>query len=265
MRRVRILAFLISASAFAASAMAQATPKGMGVLGPEGANILMISQAPGVQTELKMTDKQKTDLFEVVKDAQMKGADLMRASMMGGPGNPQAMMAEFLKFRQENEKAVAKILEPKQTERLAQIVYRVEGPLSIARQEVSAKLKLSPKQYQQVQDAVDQWRMAQRQLGFVVRQAAANGQFDPGQFAEMRKQVGVVREAASKQIGKVLTQKQRESFDELLGEPFDLTKIDPTLAEDKPSEGPAPSPAKSKNSRTKKTGNPKGEDKTSGR
>jgi hypothetical protein len=39
-----------------------------------------------------------------------------------------------------------------------------------------------------------------------------------------------LRDAAAQQIGRILNSKQKDAFNKMLGEPFDIAKIDPQLA-----------------------------------
>ncbi len=238
------------------------------VLGPEGANVLLVIQAPAVQEELKLTAEQKTEVFDIYKEMTMKGADLFRASVLGGANDPEALFAAWSRFRQENEKAVGEVLKPKQTERLQQIVYRIEGPLSVSRPEVSARIKVKPDQYERISQIVNEWRLGQRQVVALARQATLMGQADAAQGPALRRQAAMIRDTASGRIGAILSKGQKDAFNALLGEPFDLAKIDPSLAEppsSAASKGSATPSSKSKSSRSKKKSEAKAPDDPGGR
>ena len=148
-------------------------------------------------------------------------------------------MEAGLRLRQETDQAVAKILDPKQKERLDQIALRVEGPLAVARPEVAAKLRLNPTQNEYVQGIMMQMR---QQLFMGISQGAASGQFDPGQVRMLATRL---REGAVGEIGKVLDRKQKNAFNKLLGEPFDISKIESEAASAVPAAAP-PADASSK-------------------
>ena len=137
-------------------------------------------------------------------------------------------MAAGMQFRQENEAAAAKILQPEQKERVDQIMLQIEGPLAVIRPEVAAKLNMTPKQSQQAQMTVMQMGQAVRQM--LMAQAASGVNPALGAAGLPRESLTKLRGAATQQLGRVLDAKQKFQFNKLLGDPFDLAKIDPELA-----------------------------------
>jgi hypothetical protein len=208
---------------------------------PGGVNVVLIVLAPAVQQELKLTDAQKNQVYELSRDAGRKSRDLWQSVFQAGGANPQALMLAGSRMRQENDRAVSQILQPDQKERANQIVLRVEGPLAVARPEIASKLGLSPAQTQQIQATLFQMMQAQRE--FVMASAANANQTgipDPRQGAMARARMNQLRESAGQQIGRILNSKQKAAFNKLLGEPFDITKIDPDLP--RPAAAAAASP-----------------------
>jgi hypothetical protein len=202
-----------------------------GLVGPQGGvNPVMILLAPAVQTELKLDEGQKTKVFELARDAARRSREMIQSRMFNGGSNPQALFAAGARLRQENDRAAAAILKPEQKERVDQIVLQAEGPLAVFRQEVASKLGLSPVQNRQIQATVFQMVQAGAML-----QAGAGGV--PGQGMD-RSGRARLRDAAGQQIGRILTAKQRDAFNKMRGEPFDLSKIDPELA--RPAAAPNP-------------------------
>lgn len=156
--------------------------------------------------------------------------------MMVMGGNPQAATMSMMRLRQETDQAIGKILDTKQKERLNQIVLQAEGPLAVARPEIARQLRLNDTQNEYVQTVMMQMR---RQLVFTVRQSAANGQFNP---AQMRVVASKLRQSAVQEVSKVIDRKQKVAFNKMLGEPFDLNKLDSETAAVDPS---IPPPAES--------------------
>jgi hypothetical protein len=214
------------------------TPDGPGMPGAEAGvpgqtNILMIVIAPAVQQELKLDEDQKTRIFELAREGQKKARDLFQAALRGGgEGNPQALMAAGAQLRQENERAVSKILKPNQKERVDQILLQVDGPLAVSRPEIGKKIGLSQSQTQKVQLTMMQMMQAQRQMFLAARFGGngGNGMPEADQLAAWRAAMSKLRDDATRQLARILNAKQREAFNDLLGEPFDLAKIDPALA-----------------------------------
>jgi hypothetical protein len=180
----------------------------------------MILLAPSVQKELKLNEEQKTKVYNFARTASQKHRDLMQKMMFGGNANPQAMMQASWQVRQENDKAIAQILEPKQKERLDQIVLQHEGPLAVARPEIAAKLRLNETQQEYVQGILVEMR---RELMMSIRQSMATGQYSPAQGRELSAQL---RKQAVMDISQVIDAKQKKNFNSMLGAPFDLTKLE---------------------------------------
>jgi hypothetical protein len=201
---------------------------------PGGLHPIVVLMAPAVQEELKLTEPQKTQVFELAREASRKSRELYQSAFRSGNFNAQALMAAGARMRQENERASNQILNPDQRERINQIMLRVEGPLAVARPEIAEKLGLTSEQHQQVRVTLMQMMMAQREI---LQGGAGNpeGLTGQGVDAPMRTAAGRIREAASQQIGRILNSKQKAAFNKMLGDPFDVAKIDPELARSTPA------------------------------
>ncbi len=139
------------------------------------------------------------------------------------------MFAARERYHDEGTQAAATILTPEQQERLEQIFLRIEGPIAVARREVARKLGLSDKQARQVRAIVLEMLLTQERArqyfnhghgGYSSERERADGR-------RLRAEAGVL-------IGRVLSKEQKAAFDAMLGEPFDLSRLDP--------EYPAPPP-----------------------
>jgi hypothetical protein len=265
MRRIEIgfgfgLALALLLTVPKALAQAPQPPAAGGLAGPGGGmggmpaaaggnSLIMILMAPAVQQELKLSDDQKNKIFELAREAARKSREFYQSMIQSGGGNPQALLMAGSRLRQENEKAAAQILSADQQKRAEQIHRRVEGPLAVSRPEIAQELGLKREQIQMVQVTMMQMMQAQRQLlqqgggaNFNPDAAAGPGQ---GRSGNMR-----IRDAAVQQISKILDAKQKFAFNKSLGEPFDISKIDPQLASSTTSSSssddaaPAPAPAK---------------------
>ncbi len=191
---------------------------------------VQILMAPAVQKELKLTDAQKTKVYTLSRTAGQKFSDFTRAMMLSGGNNPQTIMASGFKLRQEIDREVAQILDAKQNERLNQIALQAEGPLAVARPEIASKLNINQTQKEYIQQIMLELQQGQRQMMMMIRQNAMQGQVDPDQFAQMREMTANLRQEAVQQIGKILDKKQKTNFNKMLGEPFDITKLENAAA-----------------------------------
>jgi hypothetical protein len=197
----------------------------------------MILLAPSVQKELKLSEEQKNKVYNFARTATQKHRDLMQQMMFSGNANPQAMMQANWQIRQENDKQIAQILDPKQKERLDQIVLQHEGPLAVARPEIAAKLKLNETQREYVQGVLGEMR---RESMMAIRQSMATGQFNPAQVREHSAQL---RQEAIMEISKVIDAKQKKTFNSMLGAPFDLAKLETEATSAEASVGGTTAPA----------------------
>jgi len=235
----RAAGLMVALSALALTSRAQA-PGGQGagmasLMGGGGQNNpVMLLLAPSIQKELKLNEEQKTKAYSLTKTAGQKSRELFQSMALGGNANPQGMM----QLRHENDQAIAKILDTKQKERFDQIVLRVEGPLAVARPEVAAKLKLNDTQNGYVQEIMMQMR---RELFMTVQQGAANGPINP---AQIKMVTAELRKNAVNQLKKVINSKQQTAFNEMLGEPFDVSKIDEETAAADATANPSADPSK---------------------
>jgi hypothetical protein len=244
---------------------ARTGPSPGGMTGPgRGENSLVILMTPAVQKELKLSEDQKTRIFERARQSAEQARDMLQATLQGGGADSQAMMAATARLRQENERILAQLLDGTQAARFEQIRLQVEGPLAVARPEIASKLRLTPAQAQQVQAImINLWRQ-QRALSMSLRGPGA--QVNNAQFEAGRQGAATLRKAAAQQIGRVLNRKQKDAFNKLLGEPFDLSKIDPDLVVGAAADRESTSPARGEAGASKGRPRPKGERaKSSGR
>ena len=78
--------------------------------------------------------------------------------------------------------------------------------------------------------------------------AGAVGNLNAGTPAINRQATSQIRQAAIQQISRILNSNQKQAFNKMLGEPFDLSRIDPSLASSSSgsSSSDSPTPAKSR-------------------
>jgi Spy/CpxP family protein refolding chaperone len=145
------------------------------------------------------------------------------------------MNADLANVEVETDRQLNAVLDSRQRARLTQIVLRVEGPSAFLTPELIDALNLGTDQVEAVReilggmkDAQDQYKESQKRAFELVK---GSGDFD---LEKIRKeqQKGQSRAYAYKlskqvmpQIGRVLTRRQRETYNRMLGESFDLAKL----------------------------------------
>jgi hypothetical protein len=251
MSRIRIIVLatglLITLVSWNSDLQAQ-TSAGLG--GPLGSSLL---SKPAVQQELQLTKEQKSKLQKVTavwNQQRRERLDTIRKSLSEGAADPEAIRTQILAMREEGETPVAKILARSQRIRLEQIALQQEGLSALTRPEIAQRLNMSPEQQELIREIIVQMRQgmlqqAQGDLSRMLGEPSVNGRVDreatqaealspelKSQMSVMQKKAGDRirqqaargRQRASQEIGKILSRKQREAYNRMLGKPFDPTK-----------------------------------------
>jgi len=207
-------------------------------------NPLVVLSSPAVVKELKLTDEQTAKVDKLARDAGDRARELFFAMSQGA--DPALLMARGQDLRKKCDKQVAAILEKEQRQRLEEIMLQLEGLLAVARPEVAGRLKLNRNQTQAVQATISDLQGLQRQLLVASRRQAMIAQAQGGgagpgiggpmqqvaatQDEQLKRESQRLREQAAGQVGRVLSSKQKEEFQALLGPKFDVKQVDPDLS-----------------------------------
>lgn len=244
-------------------------PAGLG-LGFYRYNRLNVFRNPRVQEELNLTEAQRTrlkTLFEDHTETLRRSREAYQSQLEALGERPDPQVQAELRARQSafTQAAVDKllarfgqVLDRRQNLHLDQIHYQTEGPMAFTRLEVQRRLNLAPEQIEQIMAIVAQGK--QKNLAVMKQPAQAVPNFrslTPEQRqaalqsaayknAKLRVQDSSVqiRGEAMRSISKVLTRRQRENYQKMLGEPFDFTKA---WVPAKPEEAPSTTPKSSSN------------------
>lgn len=174
-----------------------------------GANLL---QRAEVQTELKLTDEQKTKVASMLEtlgeERRGRFQDLRDASAE----ERQKVMAQW---QMEETKKVNAILNPDQQKRFRQISLQQEGPMALSRPDVADELKLTDDQKMKVQEA----RAIMMEKQGVIREEAQ------GDREAMRSKMEALRKETNDKIAAVLTDEQKTKWKEMCGTPLTLAPL----------------------------------------
>ncbi|MFO0908074.1 MAG: hypothetical protein U0794_06905 [Isosphaeraceae bacterium] len=186
---------------------------------------------------IKSIDEKRDQDLEVIEKQSL---DAIKAARAEGNNDAVAELAQRWREAQraridEATSAAGKKMTKTQRTRLREIQLQAEGPVAFRRPEIQERLNMDQDQVALVLQIVDQGR-AEMNASF--RSHAESIMIDPRDRAkataskEYQAALAKSREAAVKsrqetmqKIGKVLTRKQRQTFDRLLGEPFDLAAV----------------------------------------
>jgi hypothetical protein len=172
-----------------------------------------ILQRTEVQTELKLTDAQKTQVSQMFEQRRGQGGG------QRGQGNAsfeerQKRLAERMA---EDMKQVNAILNADQQKRFKEIWLQQQGLPALAYPSVASELKLSDEQHSKVMSILSEQAQAQR----------PRGQGGGGDFAALRERMLAMRRETNSKIEAVLTDAQKAEWKTMLGAAFDLPPAAP--------------------------------------
>lgn len=192
---------------------------GPGGGGPGGMSEGMLLGNEQVQKELELTEEQTADLGKLREAQQEK----MRETFGGLRDlSEEERRAKFEELRPKMEEAqkesrekINEILLPHQQERLKQIALQVRGFGAIEDADVASELKITDEQKEKLTST----REAQREkVGAMFRE----GQGNEGDRDAMREKFQKLREENETELLGILTAEQREQFEKMKGDKFEL-------------------------------------------
>jgi putative heme-binding domain-containing protein len=167
-----------------------------------GNDSLRLLRQESVQKELKLSAAQVKKVGELSEKMGEKFREVFAA-----PEEERGKKIQQL--RQENEKAVAGLLDLRQAKRLREIVYQRQGTAALAEPDVARALGLSDDQTRQL-------RKINQDTAARVRELFQGGPPDD----DTRKKIGELQRAASEKRLKLLSDKQKAKWKDLQGKPF---------------------------------------------
>jgi len=200
MRRATLMALTVAAIAvFSTEARAQ-RPRSGGFGGGFGSPLFLLS-VESVQKELKLTPEQTTGA-EAICEKQRESFGGFRDLTQ------EERRAKFEEMTKASDEAIDKLLDADQRKRLDQIFLQVRGSRAFEDPKVSAALKLTDLQKDEI-ETIQQDALAE----FEALRAEGFGD-------EQRKKFEAIRESTKTKALEVLTDEQRKTWTEMIGEPF---------------------------------------------
>ncbi len=256
---------------------------GLNIVDPSRSAVMQLLQRDDVRTELLITAQQREQLDALRTSSQQElqtkmreAFQNMRQQQQNGQGNPNnnvdpnadpatqrqqrrqqmqtTMQSVQTSVQEDQDKQLAKILTPKQLQRLHELDLQWRGPMALVDPKVGDPFMLTPQEHTTVTSTEQDYRQAQRDAmrtmfagmpGFGRRgQGNANGaQANPNapngqpnanaqpQPPPTQEELQARRDAAQKQIDKALktdgdkvlaalTPEQKQHWTQLLGRPF---------------------------------------------
>jgi hypothetical protein len=208
------------------------------VYGP--ANLLA---APAVQEELGLSKAQQQKLAALHESYMQMRLDFLSQIEGGVARWGEVMAREEIRFRMERWHALDQILSKAQKKRLIEIGLQTEGPLAVLWPEIQAELRLTPNQHFALEEVEAQVRSGLRTYTRSIHAAFQGPDLEnpmgPGSSEEAGERTDGLtddldrfneaflsnRERAAERIARILTARQRERFNRMLGEPYDVTDL----------------------------------------
>jgi hypothetical protein len=159
-----------------------------------------------VQTELKLTDDQKTKIATFLESQRGQGR-----GQGGGQGlSPEERAQRRAEQRAKETEELKKILNEDQMKRLKQLQLQRQGMAALAETEVQSELKLTADQKSKVEAALQEQRQA-------MRDAFQDGGGDP---QAARAKMEELRKKTNEKLEALLTEEQKSQWKAMLGAPF---------------------------------------------
>ncbi|MDB5311822.1 MAG: hypothetical protein JWO38_6024 [Gemmataceae bacterium] len=198
--------------------------------GPGGGGITgQVLTNKALQEELKITDAQK-EKFKDVADRQIELAKKRGEAFKSAGGDKEKLKEAFTDLQKEGEKLgedIKKVtddtLTADQKKRLKQIEVQASGVRAFQNEDVIVVLKLTDDQKSKIKGISEEFAKDAKEVfgggGF------KKGGFDPEKMAENRKKLDKLSKSAVADITAGLTDDQKKTWKELVGEPFDTTQL----------------------------------------
>lgn len=215
---------------------------------------LTLLRYPAVRRELALTPKQEARWNEYQHEFDRQDTRIidqfrelrMQASPEQRPILRQQRLEALDALNAKVNKGLLELLDARQRTRLDQIGIQREGTTAFLRPEFQERLNMSPGQIELVQEIVAEGqqgvRMALHASQAASKQATRNDtvEIDPKDAPALKslrqksmKAAYQALESAEAKILKLLSKKQRQVYESLKGEPFDLMSMKPALDEPK--------------------------------
>jgi len=214
-------------------------PEGRGFGGPTmggmgGMNKLMLLGAEKVQTELKITDEQKTKIQELQRAQGEKMRELFagRGTRDMSQEERAKRMEELQKKRTEltaeADKAIAGILNADQGTRLQEIWVQQRGVEAFKDAAVAKDLKLTTDQVQKIDAVIASGQAEERKLLEEMRGQGGQGNQprDPSAFQAVREKRQKIQKDTQAKALEVLTADQKAVYTKLQGKTFEVDPRD---------------------------------------
>ena len=184
---------------------------GMRMMGGMGSSPAFLLRRTDVQDDLKLTGEQK-DRLNVMQEDMMKS---MRERFTSGGERPsrEEMTKIFEAMQKDTDAKVAEILTPEQSKRLGEIAVQMAGNAAALNPKYAKDLNITPEQ----KAKMDALNASMQTANRAVQQKMRDGDLERDAAMETMKKNS---DALNVEIGKLLTQAQKDKLKAMSGAPF---------------------------------------------
>jgi Spy/CpxP family protein refolding chaperone len=203
-------------------ASAQPGGGGFGFARGGGSNLLALLRVEEVQKEIEVIEDQK-QAIEKLEQQLRSEAPQQRVDFRNLSEAEREKVAAETRARTEQQAKLAKeklgeILLPHQIERLEEISLQQRGVAALNDEAIANQLNLTAQQKQRLETVVRENAESMRER--------MQGVFQSGDRDKMREQINELRAEVEAQVLAVLTREQRERFEKMKGEEFEMPQRD---------------------------------------
>jgi hypothetical protein len=253
MLRTRLIGAALGMSGMLLMAFTGSGQEKLGLAGEGDSLRVALLRTPEVQKELKVTSQQVKKIASIAEQAKTTKKRVEEAHGKGKgreKGKPkaddpiakeqdrvarEAMQGDLAGLERDTDQQLSAILDSRQRARLTQIVLRVEGPTAFLTPELIDALALGPEQLELIREIMagvnaerDQYKESQKQASELVKASADLDLEKMHKNQEKRQTRGFAYKLNNQvmpRIGRVLTRRQRQIYNRMLGNSFDLAKL----------------------------------------
>jgi hypothetical protein len=214
-------------------ALAWAQQPGGGFFGGGGPTGLVTNKA--VQEDLKLSEEQVTKLNEWAKSEREKTSAMMKEKLEGVDFKSDEGRAKFAAINAESSKMAytdlekSGILKPEQVKRVHQIDRQNQGMRFYTSAEAKETLKLNEDQNAKIKGIADEAgkdaQAIRTEAGIGGGKGTKGTKVDQAKVDEANKKIEKVNASAREKINDVLNADQKAKVKEMLGDPFDTSKL----------------------------------------
>jgi len=188
---------------------ATSTAQGMRMMGNPAANPPMLLTRDDVRTDLQITDDQKSKLYDLGQSVMSRFTEAGRARYDDASARTKAFENIGKKITEE----VNAILTPGQQTRLKEIAIQLGGFGAASLPDIQKELSITPEQKTKITDLTAR----QQQATASAYEKLRNGEI---QFADVQETTKKNQKILNEEIGKILTQPQKDKLKALGGKTF---------------------------------------------